>query len=452
MESHIPLRTRGDLGQTPAVRLLWDLAARRFSGTLIVRAPQTAGALHGESLFAFRDGRLAQAQLPQALSSLGVVLMQAGIITRHQLYDSLACMAENEGLQGAILVSRGACDRHAIEEGMRMQLRQKALRFFALTHAPFEAHEHIDLLEDFGGKRFPIDVAPLLWEGVRTNPDHPAVTTTLDRLGARSVRTVPDASAMTLFGDGPHERALIERLQHPAQLSELMELGVPATTVHTFVTLLAMTRQLEIASSARSLPPANHDAPAVEVSPVAPPPPVAELAPPPPPLVAAASVLPLRLPSTPPTIADPEIERSDARREALRHGEQYLRLLRFSDAETTARALLLLDPNDVDALVLLAHTLLEVPSTASLDEVKRCVSLALKLAPESDRAFTVAGWMFQRTGDERRAFVCFSKAYKLNPRNVDAAREIRISNLRTRQEHAPHAASGFLARFFHARA
>ncbi len=60
--------------------------------------------------------------------------------------------------------------------------------------------------------------------------------------------------------------------------------------------------------------------------------------------------------------------------------------------------------------------------------------------------------MFQRTGDERRAFVCFTKAYKLNPRNVDAAREVRIANLRSRHEHAPQAAGGLLARFFHARA
>jgi cytochrome c-type biogenesis protein CcmH/NrfG len=59
--------------------------------------------------------------------------------------------------------------------------------------------------------------------------------------------------------------------------------------------------------------------------------------------------------------------------------------------------------------------------------------------------------MYRATGDEKRAFTCFTRAYKLNPRNIDAMREIRLANMRRRNEQGAPEPEGFFARLFGAR-
>lgn len=470
-DSQLPLRSVGDLGQTPSARLLWDLAKRQFTGTLIVRGPESAGAMHGESLFAFEEGKLAQAQIPQPVDTLGVVLFEEGVITRAQLDDSLARVAAEEGLQGAVLVSIGACDRAAIERGLKAQLRRKVLRLFSLGRAPFEAHSDIDLLEDFGGRRFPIDIADLLWDGVRADPDHPSVHVAFERLGPRWFRLFPDATAAELFAPGSLERKLLERVKRPARLSDLVDLGASIPIARAFVALLAMTRQIECVRAREPSQAANDDGFVPSISS---------------PFIAAVSVPPLRPPSIPapevsasgplvrpsappfvfgvnvpqpandtgrasPIAEDPEAARKAGRLTELQQGEQHLRHQRFVDAERSARVVLLKDGGDVEALLLLANALLEQRGAAKLEEVKKCVTTVLAAAPENDRAFTVAARMYRATGDEKRAFTCFTRAYKLNPRNIDAMREIRLANMRRRNDQAAPEPEGFFARLFGAR-
>lgn len=500
-------RSRGDLGQTPAARLLWDLAAQRFTGTLLVRCPPEAGPMHGESAFAFEDGHLAQARVPHTLDALGVVLKEANLITQEQLDDSIARVRADEGLQGAVLVAQGACGLSTVEWGLRAQLCRKVMHLFALREAPFELHPDLDLLADFGGRRCLVEVASILWDGVRAHPDHPAVDAVLGRVGSRRFRLVADSVAPTLLGDGAADRALLERVRRPARLSDFADCDVPVAVARAFVAMLVLTRQLEPAptptaqtpglrepgartsspSSPAVVPVTSFSSPAIV--PVAPPPrtasspavaPVAPAArssspavlpvsaPPrspssaavvpvsaPPRSPSSSAVVPVGPPRSPsssavvPVAPSPEAiqaARQAARQSELGRGEHHLRQGRFLDAEQSARLVLADDANDTDALLLLATAILEGHGAERIAEVRKVVTSVLAAAPENDRAYVVAAGMFKRLGDEKRSLSCFAKACKLNPRNVDAARQLRLATMRRRNEREEGDGDGFLAK------
>ena len=253
VDSDIPLRASGEFEHIPTPQLLWDISLRQFTGSLIVRSA-SEGLLRGESCFAFEEGRLAQARLPTACDALGKVLFDEGFIGLEQLDVSLERMRAGGGLQGAVLVAMGACDRAAVERCLREQLRRKATRLFGLAEGRWELHAHIDLLEDFGGRRMPVDVTGLLWDGVRANATHPLVGVVIERLGTRRLRVVKNSAAMLLYGVGEGERLLLERLADGARVSELLSLGVASSKVRSLVYLLAVTRQLERVRSAPSAP------------------------------------------------------------------------------------------------------------------------------------------------------------------------------------------------------
>jgi tetratricopeptide (TPR) repeat protein len=518
----------GELRRTPVIQLLWDVAARRFTGTLVVTAEADAGPLAGTSHYSFTEGRLTQASLPQPLDTLGQVLVEQGRIDSAKLDASLLRLARKEGLQGEILVAMGAVDVAAVEAALREQLARKLVRLFGVAQGRWERHEGRDLLASFGGRRFPVETAELLWLGTRAHPRHPAIDEVLRRVGDQGIRLRADARR-ALFGSAPDVVAMLDAIARGATIAGLGAAGHSALLTRAAVFFLAMTRQLERAEAPgpvgrvsqmevpviRNLPPppkaiSNTNLPAVrgpsiaaiaaEAHTVAAEPhgdvrartaeaeamlarleklnafEVLGLPLDAPPLAVNAAfqrvatrwhpeAISVSLPDlrevyakifallaeADATLAHPAAReqhlrdmaagkataldrRARAQRHALRlRGENALRMQTWTEAERVARELAADDPADLEAKLLLAGALVQGRATLPTEEVRKNIAAVLEKVPEHDRAHVLAAQLYRRLGDERRALGHYVRAYKSNPRNTDAIRELRLAVMRRRE-------------------
>ena len=112
--------------------------------------------------------------------------------------------------------------------------------------------------------------------------------------------------------------------------------------------------------------------------------------------------------------------------------------LRKSDpslAEDYARRAIALDPDQADYYALLAWILYErhAGEEAPLAEMLELVDKALGMHEGHDRAHYYRGAVLRRLGRERDAIRAFRKASTLNPRNVDALREVRLAEMRAKK-------------------
>ncbi len=129
------------------------------------------------------------------------------------------------------MASRGRCSwawgraTPAVERGLRAQLARKLSRLFAVIQGPWETHADVDLLEGFGGRRFPVDVTALLWPSMRAQGEHPVVGAVLERLGTRRLRILAGSAAPALFADDPPTRAVVDGLLLGSRVAELLAAG-----------------------------------------------------------------------------------------------------------------------------------------------------------------------------------------------------------------------------------
>jgi len=96
---------------------------------------------------------------------------------------------------------------------------------------------------------------------------------------------------------------------------------------------------------------------------------------------------------------------------------------------------------------------------APFGEIMESVNRALQLQPQCERAFFYKGMILKHQGMEDHAIRFFSKAAKLNPKNLDAVREVRLAGMRGKivrstippagadETETKSGASGLLARF-----
>lgn len=117
---------------------------------------------------------------------------------------------------------------------------------------------------------------------------------------------------------------------------------------------------------------------------------------------------------------------------------QKAEVLRKSDAtvaERHARRAIELDPDQADYYALLAWILFErYPSSgAPLDEMLGLVDKAIEMYDKHARAHYYRGAVLRRLGRETDAIKAFRRAAELNPKNVDAQREVRLAEMRAKK-------------------
>lgn len=113
--------------------------------------------------------------------------------------------------------------------------------------------------------------------------------------------------------------------------------------------------------------------------------------------------------------------------------EVCLRRREFDEAERLARKSLAVTGDDPNSLYTLAAVLIERRVDAPPnDEAVKLLQQAISVAPKHDRALMMLGAALRRRGDHNGALAQFRAAMAANPKNTDAAREIRLAEMRSR--------------------
>lgn len=244
---------QGTLSKTPFAHLLLYMREKHLTGTLALQVLQGPAELLGESLLAFQDGQVTQVRLPRSLDSLGEVLVAEGMISMRLLQGTLPRVLAGQGLQGQLLKAMGAMDDAAIERGMRVHVRRKVRRLFALREGDYQYFNKTDLLEGFGRERFAEDVFGVLWEGVRLHANLNVVDTWLGRLASNGVKLKGTKSELEKLYLPPEERAWVELLvSGPVLFESWLERAGDPRSARLLAYVLMITRLVEPATASIS--------------------------------------------------------------------------------------------------------------------------------------------------------------------------------------------------------
>ncbi len=105
----------------------------------------------------------------------------------------------------------------------------------------------------------------------------------------------------------------------------------------------------------------------------------------------------------------------------------------LAQAEELCKKALEADPDQADYLSMLVWLEAQKPNNQGAAVAEQLISRltrALAINPNCERAYFYRGMLHKRVQREAEAVKDFRKAYELNPRNVDAQREVRLAELR----------------------
>jgi hypothetical protein len=118
----------------------------------------------------------------------------------------------------------------------------------------------------------------------------------------------------------------------------------------------------------------------------------------------------------------------------IRRVEHYMQRGRHDDAIAEVDSMLKLEPTRADLYGLRAQVLFEKHSKGEAEGLPRSVIDALKRALEIDpdevRALFTRGLVCKRGGDARKALAYFKRVLKIDPKHLEAERELRLAKLR----------------------
>ena len=92
-----------------------------------------------------------------------------------------------------------------------------------------------------------------------------------------------------------------------------------------------------------------------------------------------------------------------------------------------------LDPEQVDYMALLTWLDAQLPQWQSREKTLEKIALLDKCVqknPNCERAIFFRGMLYKRIDEAKKALADFKKASEMNPRNLDAVREVRLHNMR----------------------
>jgi Tfp pilus assembly protein PilF len=113
--------------------------------------------------------------------------------------------------------------------------------------------------------------------------------------------------------------------------------------------------------------------------------------------------------------------------------EVYFKRNDLAQAESHCRLALEGDPTQPDYLAMLAWLVALKPENQSPDktlESIRMLDKAASMSSRCERAFYWRGMLYKRLGKAELAAKDFKRVADLNPRNIDAAREVRLHTMR----------------------
>ncbi|WP_437578443.1 DnaJ domain-containing protein [Sorangium sp. So ce887] len=127
-------------------------------------------------------------------------------------------------------------------------------------------------------------------------------------------------------------------------------------------------------------------------------------------------------------------------------------------AEIRARRALSADPEQPEYMTLLVWiqaqrrgeppAFAEGATSAHYDDLIETLDVVLGKEPRYERALFYRGMLLKRTGRVDRASRDFRLAAEINPKNLDAIREVRVQEMRSRASNDPTPAGGLLGKFW----
>ena len=117
-------------------------------------------------------------------------------------------------------------------------------------------------------------------------------------------------------------------------------------------------------------------------------------------------------------------------------------------AEIEARQLAKADPTDSDAQAIAAWAA-TMAGEAALDVLRAAVPLldkAINGDSSCERAVYYRGMLHKRLGNSVASYRDFTRVVQLNPKHVDAQREVRISEMRARKGSGEHATGALISK------
>jgi hypothetical protein len=453
----------GFLEATPFVALLVHAFDHRLTGTLVLEEP--CGSRHG---IYFEAGTPRKAKTAAAVALLGEVLVETGVITEDVHRRTLARALDAHLLHGQVLLEDGVISEQALAFGLREQLLRQMLWLFARPQGTrFGYFDGSNFLENWGAEPIArISVMELLWRGLRDHARPEEIDAVLGGLCGRPIVLREDMPLDYFYFMGS-DRDVVELLrQRPLRLEELFEHAPDqGGVIERVVCLLLLIRAVDLGT--RSAPPlgvaTNADAspwvvPRMDV-PSIPPLDESESIEFEPPVV--PSIPPLGEPesiefeppaaSTPVPVVEPEIDEAEdelvlesgagssveqARQErglaaatAFRKAEALLAHGHLARAEVEARSALANEPGQAEYVALCAWIDVLKPA-ADVSHITLELKRALRLAENNLKVHWYRGLVLQHLGRHEHALREFRAVLDLDPRHLDAARQIRVYEMR----------------------
>ncbi len=441
----------GFLDATPFVDLLVHAFDHRLTGTLVLEEP--SGSRHGVY---FEAGMPRKAKTGATVAPLGEVLVETGAISADVHRRTLDRALDEHLLHGQVLLEDGVINEQTLAFGLREQLLRQMLWLFERpARTRFGYFDGANFLENWGAEPSArISVMELVWRGLRDHARSEEIDAVLGRLGGRPI-VLREDMPLDYFYFMASDRHVVELLRQRALcLEELVELAPNMRSViERVVCLLLLLRAVDLGT--RSAPPLGIEA-NVEASPwldarggaaeLIPPlfePEDAELEPP-----ASSVPVPVIEPEIFGDAADDEAgeelvlesgagssvesarqERALAASAAFRKAEALLAHGHLARAELEARFALENEPGQGEYIAICAWIDVLKPA-ADISQITLELKRALRLAEGNLKVHWYRGLVLQHLGRHEHALREFRAVLDLDPRHLDAARQIRVYEMR----------------------
>jgi tetratricopeptide (TPR) repeat protein len=125
--------------------------------------------------------------------------------------------------------------------------------------------------------------------------------------------------------------------------------------------------------------------------------------------------------------------------------EIFLKRNDTAQAHELAKKALALDPEQADYLAMVTWLDAQKPEWTGREKTLEKVAVldkCIKMNANSERAYFWRGMLYKRIDETSKAMKDFKKASELNPRNLDAIREVRLHNIRGGQSKPPPGGGG----------
>jgi curved DNA-binding protein CbpA len=232
----------GNLADEPLPTLLQQLFADKTTGVL--RLANRAGR---HDIYV-RQGFPVAITLPGSAELLGKVLFEMGILDEATYKRTLAEPPPPGQKYGEMLLQKKLVTPDQMRLALKAQVRRKLHRLFFLTDGTYEliAGEHDQGLQ--GQESLRIHPARAIYHGVRSAWNAERLKGALFLLESRAVKCTLDGEGVARYGVGPDDGRVAELLRKGYwTLPDLLEAsGLPAQPVHALVYSLYITDGLDV--------------------------------------------------------------------------------------------------------------------------------------------------------------------------------------------------------------